>query len=146
MIAVDTNLLVYAHRALTPQHAAAKKAVAAAAADTRGWGFTLTNLVEFWSVVTHPAASVRPSTPAEASSFIRALVRDGNARIWSPAEGFAQRLIKLASDMKVSGPRIFDLAIALTAAEGGADELWTHDARFVSAPGLQLRFPLRGSA
>jgi toxin-antitoxin system PIN domain toxin len=142
MIAVDTNLLVYAHRTSTPHHAGAKRSVSAAAADSRGWGFTLTNLLEFWSVVTHPAAAGRPSTPVEASSFVRVLVRDGNARIWSPAEGLAQRLTTLATEMKVSGPRIFDLAIALTAVEAGATELWTHDVGFVALPRLRLRFPL----
>ena len=146
MIAIDTNLLVYAHRAHTPHHAAAKKAISAAASDPRGWGFTLTNLVEFWSVVTHPAASGRPSTPAEASSFLHALFRDGNARLWLHPEGFVQRLTRLAVHLKVSGPRIFDLTVALAAVEGGAHELWTHDAGFIAVPGLHLHFPLLKSS
>lgn len=49
-----------------PEHRAARRALERAAAVPAGWGFTLANLVEFWSVVTHPAASVRPSTGAEA--------------------------------------------------------------------------------
>jgi hypothetical protein len=38
----------------------------------------------------------------------------------------------------VSGNRVFDLQIALCAFEGGARELWSHDARFVTMPGLRL--------
>jgi predicted nucleic acid-binding protein len=41
-------------------------------------------------------------------------------------------------DRAVSGPRIFDLQIALTACEGGATELWTHDAAFIAVPGLRV--------
>jgi hypothetical protein len=143
MIAVDTNLLVYAHRSQTPEHHAARKAIERASANPQGWGTTLTNLLEFWSIVTHPVASGRPSTPREASSFFDALAQDGQARLWLPSPGFVQRLTKLAVDMKVSGARIFDLTIALTAVEGGASELWTHDERFVTLPGLRVRHPLK---
>jgi hypothetical protein len=48
----------------------------------------------------------------------------------------------LAVDLKVSGVRILDLQIDLTAFEQGAHELWTHDAAFVRIPGLGVRDPL----
>gem|GEM_PF-7044891 len=50
MIAVDTNLLVYAHRAGCPEHAAARRAIEEAANDTEGWGIPSSCLFEFWSV------------------------------------------------------------------------------------------------
>ena len=56
MIAIDTNLLVFAHRMQVPEHRAARKAIEKASMVSDGWGFTLTNLLEFWSIVTHPAA------------------------------------------------------------------------------------------
>ena len=146
MIAVDTNLLVFAHRSQTPEHKEAKAAIEKASLSSEGWGWTLTNLLEFWSIVTHPAAPPRPSTPAEASAFLQALVRDADAKIWLPNEGFDRRLIQLASRLRVSGPRIFDLTIALTAFEAGAREIWTHDLRFQSIPGLRTVFPLTPSA
>jgi predicted nucleic acid-binding protein len=64
MIAVDTNLLVYAHRARTREHAAARRAIERAAAHAAGWGLPLPVLAEFWAVVTHPSAAGRPSTGA----------------------------------------------------------------------------------
>jgi hypothetical protein len=48
----------------------------------------------------------------------------------------------MAADLAVSGTRIFDLQIALCAFEGGARELWSHDVRFVTIPGLRLVNPL----
>jgi predicted nucleic acid-binding protein len=51
--------------------------------------------------------------------------------------------MQIAEDLKIKGPRIFDLAIALTAYEAGAGELWTHDSRFQSVPGLRVVLPLQ---
>ena len=132
MIAIDTNLLVFAHRMQVPEHRAARKAIEKASMDRDGWGFTLTNLLEFWSIVTHPAAPPRPSTPAEAFAFVQALVGDADAQIWLPREGFGQRVMQLGSKLGVCGNRIFDLTIALTAFEAGAGEIWTHDRGFLS--------------
>ncbi len=146
MIAIDTNLLVYAHRSQVPEHRAARKAIEQASMHPEGWGFTLTNLLEFWSIVTHPSAPPRPSAPAEASAFLQSMVRDADAQIWLPREGFNQRLVRLGSKLRVSGPRIFDLTIALTAFEGGAREIWTHDLGFLSMPGMRVVFPLVRSA
>jgi predicted nucleic acid-binding protein len=141
MIAIDTNLLVYAHRSRMPEHARARKAIARAAESDDGWGIASASLTEFWAVATHPASEGRPSTPSQAAAFIRALVQAG-AQIWLPGPGFGDRLLQLGIDLDVAGPRVFDLQIALTAFEGGATDLWTHDARFVKVPGLRLHDPL----
>jgi toxin-antitoxin system PIN domain toxin len=140
MIALDTNLLVYAHRSGTAEHKAARAAIERAAAS-RGWGVPAPVVAEFWSVVTHPAASGRPSKPGEARRFLTALAAAG-AEVWSPGTGFGLRLAQLAEDLAVAGNRIFDVQIALCAFEGGARELWSHDSRFVTIPGLRLVNPL----
>jgi toxin-antitoxin system PIN domain toxin len=139
MIAIDTNLLIYAHRSQTPPHRAARRAIERAAIEGR-WGFAVASLAEFWAVVTHPASEGRPSTPAEASSYLFALAAAG-AEVWEPRAGFGARLTQLAVDLEVSGPRVFDLQIALTAFESGATDLWTADSRFVKLPGLRLHNP-----
>lgn len=142
MIAIDTNLLVYAHRSRTPEHARARRAIERAAADDAGWGIAAPSLTEFWAIATHPASLGRPSTAAQASAFVAALVTAG-AQIWLPGSGFGGRLLQMATDLAVVGARVFDLQIALTAFEGGATDLWTHDANFVRIPGLRLHDPLR---
>jgi uncharacterized protein len=140
MIAVDTNILVYAHRSRTPQHRVARRAIERAAAQG-AWGFALGSLTEFWAVATHPSSEGRPSTPSEAAAYLEALAV-GGAHVWEPARGFGARLAQLAMDLDVAGPRMFDLQIALTAFENGATELWTADGRFVKLPGLRLVNPL----
>ena len=142
MIAVDTNLLVYAHRSAVPEHRRARQALERAANDTGGWGISIPVLAEFWSIVTHPKAAGGPSTAARAASFIRVLATEGEMRIWTPGPGFAEYLLQRAISMSVSGARIFDLQIALIAAHYGAREIWTHDANFVRLPGIRIRDPL----
>ena len=145
MIAVDTNLLVYAHRARLPEHRAARHAIERAAMWTPGWGIALATVAEFWSVVTHPAME-RPSRASEASAFLRSLFDEGGAQLWVPSPGFGQRMLQRAAELAVRGPRVFDLQIALTASEHGAREIWTHDQRFVTVPVLKVRDPLTAGA
>ncbi len=142
VIALDTNLLVYAHRRAVPEHRDARRAIERATRDSRGWGIPVACLGEFWAVVTHGAASGRPSTPTEASAFVRSLVQEGGAVVWSPGAGFGPRLLDLARRLDVRGVRIFDLQIALLALDGGATEIWSHDRDFHSLPGLPVTDPL----
>lgn len=141
MIAIDTNLLVYAHRASLPEHRAARRAIERASRHVEGWGIPLSCVAEFWSVVTHPASAGRPSTGKQAADFLGALVEAG-ARLWQPGEAFANRLTQLAADLGIYGPRIFDLQVALTAFDGGASEIWTHDRHFAAFPGMRVFDPL----
>jgi predicted nucleic acid-binding protein len=141
LIALDTNLLVYAHRAAVAEHRRARKAIERASRDPRGWGIPLQSAIEFWSVVTHPESRGRPSRPVEAWGFLKALV-DAGAALWLPGEGFFPRLAQLAVDLNVRGVRVFDLQIALTAFDNGATEVWSHDGNFVTPAGLKLHDPI----
>jgi uncharacterized protein len=142
MIAIDTNLLIYAHRARTPENRAARRAIRGASSDVRGWGIALPSIAEFWSVVTHASATGGPSPAKQAHGFLSALIGEAGADIFVPRDGFWERLLRLAAGLHIQGPRIFDLQIALTAFESGASEIWTHDAGFVSVPGLTVHDPL----
>ena len=141
MIAVDTNLLVYAHRSSLPEHRQAQRAVEKACGNPKGWSIPVFCAAEFWAVVTHASSSPRPSQAEEARAFLAELCAAG-AKVLYPRDGFMERLARLASDLKIQGPRIFDLQIALVSFEGGASEIWTHDRHFASLPGLPARDPL----
>ncbi|MBI1897486.1 MAG: PIN domain-containing protein [Acidobacteria bacterium] len=142
MIAVDTNLLIYAHRQGLPEHRGARRAIQHARDHDRGWGIASPCIAEFWSVVTHPACAGGPSTARQAHDFLRSLIVGAGASVWLPQPGFWERLARAAADLKVPGARIFDLQIALIAFENGAGEIWTHAARFSALPGLLVRDPL----
>jgi predicted nucleic acid-binding protein len=140
MIALDTNLLIYGHRRAVPQHAASRRAIADAL-TRHECGVAVQALAEFWAVVTHPSSVGGASKPAMAGAFIAELCKAGLG-VWTPTAGFGSRLLAIAESRGVTGPRVFDLQIALTASEAGATEMWTADRGFVSVPGLQVVHPI----
>jgi predicted nucleic acid-binding protein len=141
MIALDSNLLIYAHRAAVPEHGPAQRAIEQAARSKAGWAIPFPCIAEFWMVVTHPSSLGGASQPREARAFLAGLFTAGAKPLYA-RPGWVERLSETAVMQNVTGPRIFDLQIALTAFEGGATELWTHDRCFITLPGLSLRDPL----
>ena len=142
MIALDTNLLIYAHRENTPLHVHAREVVLEAVRNPDGWGICLPSVSEFWSVVTNPKHPGGASSSAAATAFVHRLITEGHGHIWTPGPGFGERLMRWASSLKVRGNSIFDLQIAAMAYEHGAREIWTHDKSFVSVPGVKVHDPL----
>ena len=141
MILLDTNLLVYAHRSGTPEHRAAQNAIERAC-NSAAVMIAGPTVAEFFCVVTHPRCTPRPSTATEASAFIHALEESGKIRFCLPNGDFHARLLQLASDLNVHGPRIFDVQIALTGRDNGARQIWTRDKNFQSIPGMTVLDPL----
>lgn len=142
MIVFDTNLLIYAHRSRVPEHRAALQALDEGVDHPAGWGISLPCIGEFFAVVTHPAASGRPSTAAEAEGFLSRFLADGQGAVLHPGPDFARRLLETARELDVRGPRVFDLQIALVARDHGAETIWTHDRDFVCLPGIEVHDPL----
>ncbi len=89
MIAIDTNLLVYAHRSLCPEHQRAKEAIVEAARSQFGWGVALPSISEFWTVVTHPSCEGGPSTSTQAADFLTLLFETGSPGIYFFDPAFA---------------------------------------------------------
>ena len=140
MIALDTNILVYAYDTTRPEHTAAKDAIRRASMSHDGFGTALMCLAEFWSVATHPRLSKQPSAQA-AYAFYQTL-RAAGLRIWYPKNGFSNRILQTAVAQNLLGSSIFDLQIALLALEHHATEMWTHDKNFIALFGLRVVDPL----
>jgi hypothetical protein len=139
VIAIDTNLLIYAHREGCPEHQAARRAIEEAAGMREGWGIPAPCILEFWSVVTHPSSVGGGSSPAAAREFVEALVETAGAVILPPPAALGPRCLQIGEQLDIRGPRIFDVQIGLTALEAGVREIWTHDAGFIALPGLAVR-------
>lgn len=120
------------------EHAAATR-VLSRAAESGAWGVPLGAITEFWSLATRAEDPARPQGQA-ALSFLRQIQQSG-ADIWVPEAGFGTRLVEIAFVVKIVGMRIFDLQIALTALEHGAEQIWTHR-HFPRLPGLKIVDPL----
>jgi len=81
VIAVDTNVLIYAHRRHLPQHVAALKWLTQLCAGVAPWGSAVCCLSEFLRVVTHPAVFDPPSTHDQAWASLRALLKAPSVRV-----------------------------------------------------------------
>ena len=60
MIAVDTNLLVYAHREDSPFHQRAAECITGLAEERASWAIPWPCLHEFFAIVTHPRIYAHP--------------------------------------------------------------------------------------
>lgn len=142
MIALDTNVLVYAHRRDSPFHQPASRAVAGLAESGAPWAVPWPCFGEFFSVTTNPRAYDPPSSTAQAIEQIDAwmtspaLVTLGEtAATWS-----ALRSLLWASGVR--GPRVQDARIAALCMAHGVRELWTADRDYGRFPSLRTRNPL----
>jgi uncharacterized protein len=142
VIAVDTNILVYAHRRDSPWHEHANAAVRQLAEGPGGWAIPWPCLHEFLSIVTHPRI-YRPPTPLDtALEQADAWVESPSLSLLAEGPGAWDRLRKVASQGRIAGPVIHDARVAALCLLHGVRELWTADRDFSRFAGLSVRNPL----
>ena len=142
MIALDTNILVHAHRKDSSLHAEARNCVRALAEGSSPWFVCFHSFVEFYGVVTHPKIWDQPSTAEEVAEQIEAWRESPTFRLLSDLPEHLTSLLTLAATVKVSGPMIHDARIACCCLSYGVRELWTVDRDFSRFPELPTRNPL----
>ena len=142
MIAVDTNLLVYAHRRDSEWHAAAAGAVQGLAEGRAQWAIPWPCVYEFLAIVTHPRIYAPPSTAAEALKQVQAWVASPSLVLMSEGAEHFHDLEQTVKAGRVTGPRVHDARVAALCAEHGVQELWTADRDFARFPSLRTRNPL----
>lgn len=142
MIAVDTNLLVYAHREDSEFHEEALRTLVALAEGTRRWAIPWPCLHEFVAITTHPSIYV-PPTPLETSfDALAAWLESPSCCLLGEGPGYLETLRRLAVDGRVAGPMIHDARVAAVCLHNGVTELWTADRDFSRFAGLRTANPL----
>ena len=144
MIAVDTNILVYAHRSDSPFHSAAAEQVKRLAEARAPWALPWPCLHEFFSIVTHPRIYQPPSTANQAIAQIDAWLSSPSVVLLSEADTYWPTLRQMLEDGKVAGPMVHDGRIAALCKNSGVRELWSADRDFSRFPALTTRNPLHG--
>lgn len=144
MIAVDTNLLVYAHRNDSPWHVAADQVMADLAEGSSAWAIPWPCVHEFLAIVTHPRI-YNPPTPLErAIEQIEAWLDAPSLVLLAETTGYWPRFHEILEASRVTGPRVHDARVAALCRLHGVHELWTADRDFGRFPGLRVRNPLVG--
>ncbi len=142
MIALDTNLLVYAHREDTPAHAAAVGLLEGLRRGRAPWAIPWPCVHEFIGVVTHPRIFQMPSPLGVAFAAVAAWQAGGNVTFLAESPGYLDKLAEIARAASITGPRIHDARIAALCLHHGVRELWTVDRDFSSFPQITARNPL----
>lgn len=140
MIAVDTNVLVHAHRAETALHEAATKRLVELAEGRELWGLPVFCVGEFIRVVTHRRVFNPPSTLEEAIQFLERVVAAPGCRILRPESGFFELLATVAREADARGNLAFNAQIAAICREHGVSVLLTNDRDFARFGGLRVGY------
>jgi uncharacterized protein len=136
MIAVDTNILIYAHREEAPQHAQAMRHVVRLAQGISPWSVPVFCLSEFVRVVTHPRVFGPPSSLSTALAFIDAVLGSPTVLVLTPDANFWHVFRDLCVEADSKGNLAFDAAIAALCLTHGA-RLLTADRDFARFRALE---------
>jgi len=142
VIAVDTNILVYAHREDSPFHKAAYSAVAGLAEGRDAWGLPWPCVHEFLAIVTHPAIFKPPTPLAQALEQVDAWLESPSVVPLGEADGYWKTLRGTVETGRVTGPRVHDARVMAICLHNGVRELWSADRDFGRFQGLVVRNPL----
>jgi toxin-antitoxin system PIN domain toxin len=145
VIAVDTNLLVYAHREDASFHDAALARVAELAEGANAWAIPWPCLHEFYAIVTHPRIYAPPSKPAEAIDQIEAWLESPTLTLLAESAAHWAALAPLLASARVQGPRVHDARVAALCLQHGVKTLWTADRDFARFRPLRAVNPLIGA-
>lgn len=140
MIAVDTNLLLYAHRSDSPWHEQTTERLAEL---SRGpWAIPWPCVHEFLAIATHPRVFDPPSPLDDALRAVESWQSVSTLVLLYEADGYWEVLSRLLRAAQVVGPKVHDARIAALCVQHAVSELWTADRDFSRFAGLATRNPL----
>lgn len=142
MIALDTNLLVYARRKELPEHAAARALLTTLAEGDEPWALAWPCVYEFLRVITHPRVFDPPTPVGRALEDLESLLESPSLVMLGEGPAHAGHLRRMVEGGGAAGNLIHDAHIAALAVEHGVSELWTADRDFSRFPGIRIRNPL----
>lgn len=137
MIAVDTNILVYADREESAFHASALAALRLLAEGDEAWAVPVFCVDEFFRVVSHDRLFDPPTAIIDAVESIESLLASPSVRLLVPGDRHLRLLRRLIEASQVSGNLVFDAQIAAVCLEHGAAMLLTEDRDFTRFRSLQ---------
>lgn len=144
MIAVDSNILVYAHREDSPWHERAYAHLLGLAERRAPWAIPWPCIHEFLAIVTH-ARIYAPPTPLQAAiDQVDAWMESPSLVLLSEPEDYWRQFRDVLQASRASGPQIHDARVTALCRQHGVLELWTADRDFGRFPGLTVRNPLVG--
>jgi toxin-antitoxin system PIN domain toxin len=142
MIAVDTNILVYAHREDSSFHDAASRVVRQLAEGRAAWGIPWPCIHEFLAIVTHPRIYLPPTPLPAAVDQVDAWLESPSLALLGETLDHWPALKPLLLQGRIQGAQVHDARVAAIAIAHGVRELWTADRDFSRFDALTVKNPL----
>ena len=144
MIAVDTNLLVYAHRGDSVRHREARIVMGRLIEGDREWAIPWPCCFEFLNVVTNRRIWKSDATPVDVAwRQFAAMAASPSNRLLGPTDDLREILPDFMCRPRVRGKVVHDAHIAAICIAHGVDVLFTADRDFSLFPELRTHNPLR---
>jgi toxin-antitoxin system PIN domain toxin len=144
MIAVDSNILVYAHREESPFHQAAFQRMAELAEGAATWAIPWPCLHEFLAIVTHRGIYSPPTPLLRALDQVDASRESPTLDLLAESPAHWQILRELLANGRIAGAQVHDARVAALCQQHGVRELWSADRDFSRFSGLVVVNPLLG--
>ena len=142
MIALDTHILVYAHRAESAFHAQAYECVRALAEGDQPWGLPAPCVHEFLAVVTNPKIFRPPSSHEQALAQVDAWLASPQVHLLHGGARHWPILAELTRKARLQGGQFHDARIAAVCLEHGVRQLLSADRDFSRFKALKVSNPL----
>ena len=144
MIAVDTNILVYAHRADSLRHERAKDRLTALLEGNRACAIPWPCVHEFLAIATHARIYQPPSSLDQALLALAAWTASPALTLIGEDSQHLAVLGALLRTGEITGARVHDARIAAICLAHSVETLWTADRDFSYFPDLRTHNPLVG--
>ena len=140
MILADVNILIYAFRSDSENHAKHKSWLESVVNGAAAYGIAPQVLGAVVRICTHPRIFAKPSSQGETFAFCRALLEQQNATVIVPGERHWSIFETLCDQSKATGNLVQDAWFAALAIEAGCEWITT-DRDYARFSGLSWRSP-----
>ena len=141
MIALDTNVLVYARREETRYHDEAKRLVSSLAEGDEPWAIAWPCVYEFVRVVTHPRVFSPPTPVTTVLDDLQSLLKSPSLTVLGEGPAHLLQMDRTIRNSRATGNLVHDAHIAALLIEHGVAEVLTADRDFTRFHGLRVRDP-----
>ena len=144
MLAVDTNVLVYAADADSQFHAPCRRWLERQRSRPDAWYTSWSILYEFLRVTTHPRVMRRPWSAAAAWEFVAALLASPGLAVLVATQRHSDVAGEVFAELPhLAGNMLHDTHTAVLMREHGISRICTRDTDFNRFPFLEVIDPLR---
>jgi toxin-antitoxin system PIN domain toxin len=139
VIAIDTNVLVYAHREEFAKHPAARRQLSELAEGQARWALPVFCIGEFLRLITHPRLFDPPYTADEGCEALQRILSSPSLIVLCPGPAYPELFVDAVREANAVGNIVFDAQIVAVCREGGVRTLLTEDRDFDRFQGFKTQ-------